>query len=48
MGENTFDIEGLRLAPDFQNQVGGKKKIITVPVRKPDCQSFFRVHPDST
>ena len=42
----SFDLERLRLSQDFPNQVGVKKAILTVPVRKPDRQSFVRVHPD--
>lgn len=45
---SELDIENLRLSQDFANQVGVKKLITTVPVRKPDRQSFVRVHPDET
>ena len=40
------NLDRLRLSQDFQNQVGVKKAILTVPVRKPDRQWFVRVHPD--
>ena len=42
----SFDLERLRLSQDFPNQVGVKKAILTVPVRKPDRQWFIKVHPD--
>lgn len=45
---DPFDPARLRLSQDFEAQVGVKKAIITVPVRKPDRQWFFRVHPDSS
>ena len=44
--KNLLDIEGLRLSQDFTSMAGVKKLITTVPVRKPDRQSFVRVHPD--
>ena len=44
--EHSFDLDRLRLSQDFPNQVGVKKAILTVPVRKPDRQWFIRVHPD--
>jgi len=46
MSEDKLDLERLRLSQDFQNQVGVKKAFLTVPVRKPDRQSFHRVHSD--
>ena len=46
MSEDKLDLERLRLPQDFQNQVGVKKAFLTVPVRKPDRQSFHRVHSD--
>ena len=42
----TIDLERLRLSQDFPNQVGVKKAILRVPVRKSDRQWFIRVHPD--
>jgi hypothetical protein len=44
--DEGFDLERLRLPQDFDITVGVKKLLITVPVRKPDRQSFIRVHPD--
>ena len=42
---NPFDPARLRLSQDFENKIGVKKAILTVPVRKPDRQWFIRVHP---
>ncbi len=42
---DVLDLERLRLSQNFASQIGVKKTIITVPVRKPDRQSFVRVHP---
>ena len=42
------NLEELRLSQDFADTVGVKKEILTVPVRKPDRQSFVRVHPDES
>lgn len=42
----VFDLEKLRLSQDFEQIVGVKKKIMTVPVRKPNRQEFVRTHPD--
>ena len=41
-----FDLKALRLTQDYTAQVGVKKLITTVPVRKPHRQEFVRVHPD--
>lgn len=46
--DNLFDPEQLRLAQDFGAMVGVKKALLTVPVRKPDRQWFFRIHPDES
>ena len=46
--KGLLDIEKLRLSQDFAEMVGVKKKIITVPVRKPDRQWFTRVQPDES
>jgi len=45
---DLFDLERLRLSQNFADVVGVKKKTITVPVRKPHRQLFFRVHPDES
>lgn len=42
---DPFDFANLRLQQDFANQVGVKKVINIIPVRKPNKQEFIRVHP---
>ena len=41
---NQFDITKLRLTQDFSSQIGVKKLLLTIPVRKPNRQEFVRVH----
>jgi hypothetical protein len=43
---DPFDPAALRLDQSFADSVGVKKRLITVPVRKPNRQDFVRVHPD--
>ena len=43
---NPFDPSRLKLSQDFTANIGVKKALITVPIRKPDRQTFVRVHPD--
>src|SRR5262245_7255711 len=43
---DPFDPTKLRLSQDFTAELGVKKKLLTVPVRKPDKAWFVRVHPD--
>lgn len=40
------NLEKLRLSQDFEADVGVRKLLTTVPVRKPGGQEFVRVHPD--
>ena len=42
----SFDLSAWRLPQDFESDMGVKKALLTVPVRKPSPQIFFRVHPD--
>jgi hypothetical protein len=42
---DPFDLDNLRLSQNFQELVGVKKLLTTVPVRKPNRQEFFRVRP---
>jgi hypothetical protein len=42
---DPFDPARLRLSQAFGEQAGVKKVLTTVPVRKPDRQSFIRTHP---
>ena len=45
--ESDFiNLEKLRLSQNYQELIGVKKALLTVPVRKPDRQEFFRVNPD--
>ena len=43
---DPFNPAALRLDQSFADSVGVKKRLITVPVRKPNRQDFVRVHPD--
>jgi hypothetical protein len=43
---DPFNPANLRLSQDFHADLGVKKKLLTVPVRKPDKTWFVRVHPD--
>ena len=43
--DDKFNLDSLRLSQDFSATVGVKKAIITIPVRKPNRQEYFRVHP---
>lgn len=40
-----FDLASIRLRQDFAAGAPVKKALLTVPVRKPNNQEFFRVHP---
>ena len=42
-----FNLESLRLSQDFQESLGVRKLITTVPVRKPHKQEWIRVHPEA-
>ena len=44
-GKDRFDLEKLRLPQRFEEALGVKKAIITIPVRKPNKQEFVRVRP---
>lgn len=46
-GDGGFpDISNLRLPQNFEEQVGVKKALLTVPVRKPNNKTFVRVRPE--
>jgi hypothetical protein len=45
-GPDPFDPAALRLDQSFADTVGVKKRLMMVPVRKPNRQDFVRVHPD--
>jgi hypothetical protein len=42
---DPFDLDALRATPDLET-VNVEKVLITVPVRRPGKNDFFRVHPD--
>lgn len=44
--EDEWSLDALRLSQDFDAEVGGKKLLTNVPVRRPRRQEFVRVHPD--
>ena len=46
--KNGPDINTLRLTQDFASEIAVEKQIITVPVRKPNRQEFFRVYSDES
>ena len=41
-----LNLEEIRLSQDYATTVGVKKELTSVPIRKPNKQIFFRVHPD--
>ena len=41
-----IDLESIRLTQNFSAQVGVKKLLTTIPVRKPNRTVFFRTHPE--
>jgi hypothetical protein len=43
---SPFNLSNMRLTQDFTSTIGVKKRITTIPVRKPARQEFVRVHPD--
>jgi hypothetical protein len=45
-GPDPFDPAALRLSQGFAANIGVKKALLSVPVRKPDKSWFVRVHPD--
>lgn len=47
-GLNPFDPASLRLTQDFSAGLGVKKMLLTVPVRKPAKEWWFRTNPDPT
>jgi hypothetical protein len=42
---DPFDLASLRLSQDFEDTVGVKKLLRTIPTRKPNTQDFVRTHP---
>jgi len=46
-GPDLFDVEALRLPPDYTVGLAVKKALLTIPVRKPAKEWFVRTHPGS-
>jgi hypothetical protein len=42
---DPFDLASIRLDPNAAEAAGVEKLLLTVPVRKPHKQDYFRVHP---
>jgi len=42
----SLTAESLRISQDFAGMVGVERLLTTVPVRKPNRQEWFRVHPE--
>jgi hypothetical protein len=47
MLNDPFDPESLRIDPALGGNLGVKKALLHVPVRKPNRQDFFRTRPDA-
>jgi hypothetical protein len=47
-GPDPFDPAALRIGSDFNQTVGLKKAVLSVPVRKPDKAWWIQAHPDPT
>jgi hypothetical protein len=46
VADSNFDLESIRLPQHFGEQIGVKKMLTTVPVRRPNKTQFFRTHPE--
>ena len=44
--DSDFDLESIRLPQHYSEQIGVKKLLTTVPVRKPNRTQFCRTHPE--
>ncbi len=44
--DRLFDVEALRISPDYAATLGASKVLATVPCRKPNPQVFIRVRPE--
>ena len=45
-GPDPFDPERLRLSPELTASLGLKRALLTIPVRRPPKEWFFRTHED--
>jgi len=43
---SPFNISDIKMSQNFADAIEVKKVLNTIPVRKPDSQTYFRVHPD--
>jgi hypothetical protein len=43
--DDGLNLEDHRISQDFESNIRVKKAIISIPVRRPGKQEFFRVHP---
>jgi len=48
LAPDPFDPASLAIKGNPAEVIGAKRALVTVPVRKPNRQEFFRVHPDVT
>ena len=47
MGVDDLDLDSLRLPQNFGEMLGVRKSRLSIPLRKPHKQEFFRVHPSA-
>ena len=45
LSDDLFDPAKLRVTGDAFSAIGVEKLLMTVPVRRPNKQEFFRIHP---
>ena len=45
ISDDPFDLDKLRVSPDFLETTNVRKLLTTVPIKKPNQQDFIRVHP---
>lgn len=45
ISDDPFDLDKLRVNPDFLETTNVRKLLTTVPIKKPNQQDFIRVHP---
>ena len=46
VSSDPFEIENLRLLQNFSDSAAVRKVITSIPIRWPNSQEIFRVHPD--
>ena len=45
---SSIDIDDIKLSQDYPAMIGVKKELLTLPVRRPGKEWWFRTHPDDT